>query len=311
MNNYKLEGDFKALSLLQNEHQNQLLNLPNIVGVGLSHKIKNGKDTKEPCITVFVQQKLPTELVAAQSMIPAQLGNYKTDVVEIGYVTAYSTPLLNARMRPFLGGFSIAHRNVTAGTAAALVVDRNVAIPSKYYILSNCHVLANSGINVVIGDPVLQPGPADGGVLPADRVGRLARFTPIAFGANTNNLVDCALCELDNLAHYTGAIHAIGYPRGLGTVAIGTPVQKTGRTTGYTKGTVTAINATISVAFGAQTARFVNQMVTTNMSAPGDSGSLVLDMNDNAVGLLFAGSAVAMIMNPIAAVLNSLNIDLV
>jgi hypothetical protein len=48
------------------------------------------------------------------------------------------------------------------------------------------------------------------------------------------------------------------------------------------------------------------------MSAGGDSGSAVLDMNKRVVGLLFAGSAGnTTIINPIQAVLNALQVQLV
>jgi hypothetical protein len=61
-----------------------------------------------------------------------------------------------------------------------------------------------------------------------------------------------------------------------------------------------AINATVNVNYGgSQVARFAGQIVTGNMSAGGDSGSLVLDLNRNAIGLLFAGSATHTIMNHI------------
>ncbi|MEY4540166.1 MAG: hypothetical protein RLZZ306_1923 [Bacteroidota bacterium] len=312
MKNFLLDGDFESLSKIQTENQDNYLNFSNVVGVGLGHKIKDGKDTGDACLTVFVQQKLEKEFLNPNEMIPKIIDKYKTDVVEIGFVQAQTNPTLNNKMRPFYGGYSIAHKSVTAGTAAALVIDRNATKPSKYYVLSNCHVLANSGVNVAIGDPVLQPGPADGGILPADKVGKLSRFVPIVFSPLANNLVDCAIAELDTLEHYGGEIYGIGYQRGIANVAVNTLVQKTGRTTGYTKGKVTAINATVNIGFGPLgTARFINQIITTDMSAPGDSGSLVLDMNDNAVGLLFAGSDVVTIINPIAAVLNSLSIVLV
>ena len=69
-------------------------------------------------------------------------------------------------------------------------------------------------------------------------------------------------------------------------------VQKTGRTTNYTTGKVTSINATVNVNYGGgRVAKFCRQILTTNMSAGGDSGSLLCDLNENAVGLLFAGSS--------------------
>ena len=47
------------------------------------------------------------------------------------------------------------------------------------------------------------------------------------------------------------------------------------------------------------------------MSAGGDSGSAVLDMNKRVVGLLFAGSDSTTIMNPIQLVLDALQVQLV
>jgi len=81
-------------------------------------------------------------------------------------------------------------------------------------------------------------------------------------------------------------------------VAVGTLVKKTGRTTNFTVGRITAINATVGVGYDAgRVARFVDQMITTNLSAGGDSGSLVTTLDNVAVGLLFAGSSVATIVN--------------
>ena len=91
---------------------------------------------------------------------------------------------------------------------------------------------------------------------------------------------------------------------------VGTIVQKTGRTTNYTTGRITAINATIDVNYGGgRVARFKDQIVTTNMSAGGDSGSLVTTLDDVAVGLLFAGSPSAMIANQIENVRALLKVE--
>jgi len=90
-------------------------------------------------------------------------------------------------------------------------------------------------------------------------------------------------------------------------------VHKTGRTTSYTTGRITAINATIDVNYGGgRIARFRDQIVTTNMSAGGDSGSVVAERQDNrAVGLLFAGSPVATILNQIQHVRSLLRVEIV
>jgi hypothetical protein len=72
-------------------------------------------------------------------------------------------------------------------------------------------------------------------------------------------------------------------------------VQKYGRTTALTKGTVVGINATVDVGYSSGTARFVNQIVVYSSKPfikPGDSGSLLVTYPAvNPVGLLFAGNA--------------------
>ena len=71
------------------------------------------------------------------------------------------------------------------------------------------------------------------------------------------------------------------------------------------------MDATVTVMYGAQEARFEEQLVTTPMSEPGDSGSVVVDADSLlAIGLLFAGSDQATILNPMQAVLDALEVAL-
>ena len=88
-------------------------------------------------------------------------------------------------------------------------------------------------------------------------------------------------------------------------------VQKTGRTTKYSIGRITAIEATVDVNYdGGRTARFKDQIITTNISAGGDSGSLVTTLDNVAVGLLFAGSPMATIVNQIENVRSLLQVEI-
>jgi S1-C subfamily serine protease len=218
---------------------------------------------------------------------------------------------LRGRIRPVEGGYSVGHYRITAGTMATAVYDRSPfpGIPRRYYMLSNNHVLANSN-SARIGDPILQPGPYDGGTYPRDLVARLYRFVPIRFDGSCN-YVDAAIAvgEFHDLDR---EIYWIGYVKGVATVGVNTIVQKTGRTTSYTSGRVTAINATVNVNYGSgRVGRMCRQIVTTNMSAGGDSGSLLCDMNERAVGLLFAGSSSITIHNDIRYVQALLGIRVV
>jgi len=67
-------------------------------------------------------------------------------------------------------------------------------------------------------------------------------------------------------------------------------IRKSGRTTGLTYGTIIDVNMTAYVNYGDFLAMFEDCILTTeNMGAPGDSGSLVVDSDNKAIGLLFAG----------------------
>ncbi len=88
----------------------------------------------------------------------------EADVREIGMVRAFER---TARVRPLQVGVSVAEVDVTAGTLGCFVT-----VEGEARILSNNHVLANED-RARPGAAVLQPGPADGGRDPADRVGAL------------------------------------------------------------------------------------------------------------------------------------------
>ncbi len=307
--------------------------LPNVVGLAVGAKVTDGKPTGESALIVLVTQKLEKSMLSARAIIPDELGGYKTDVMAIGIPMvecepkpeAFTPLTLKNRARPAKGGYSVGHKDITAGTIATVVYDilpegkvsppvHGIGMPSKYYILSNNHVLANCN-DAKTGDAVLQPGPYDGGKDPEDRIGTLSRFVPIDFSqpiTNQNNLVDCALAsvefnDIDREIFWSGEVR--GWKQ-KNCVNVGTLVKKTGRTTNFTTGRITAVNATVDVGgYNGKTARFKDQIITTNMSAGGDSGSLITTLDNEAVGLLFAGSSIATIANQIENVRALLKVE--
>ncbi|MFP3853233.1 MAG: hypothetical protein ACLFWD_02945, partial [Anaerolineales bacterium] len=213
-------------------------------------------------------------------------------------------------------------------------------------LLSNNHVLADSNQGES-GDPILQPAPADGGRLDRDQVATLERFAPIQFTVEpsecgwaegvaalanaaaraigsshrlqayqthpqASNMVDAAVARPINPEDIRAEILEIGELEGIRTAELGATVRKSGRTTGFTLGEVVVIGATLSVNYSpSRRARFEEQIITTPMSSPGDSGSLlVAGDSPEAVGLLFAGSDQVTIHNPIEAVLQQLEVRL-
>lgn len=299
--------------------ERDLLRKRNVTGVGVGKKVVGGVRTDEACVVVFVKRKLPRSKVRRRDLVPPHVGSVPTDVLETGRIVAFP---YTSRYRPAPGGVSIGHYRITAGTLGA-VVRRD----GQRVILSNNHVLANSN-NAVVGDAILQPGPVDGGLM-ADRIATLEEFVRIHFDPGflerilnffrwlfgipipptPDNYVDAAIARPLSDGHVADEILDIGLVAGVAEASIDMPVQKTGRTTMHTQGTVLAIHATVRVNYGdGKVAVFKDQLVTGPMSAGGDSGSLVVDMDRRAVGLLFAGSSTVTICNRIARVVDALRI---
>ena len=130
------------------------------------------------------------------------------------------------------------------------------------------------------------------------------------------NRVDGALATIDDdISYATNYLSYITGVKGVNELAgVGTNVHNLGRTTGYTEGKIMQTDVIVDVQYDGGIARFEDQLWIetgvdgSSFSAGGDSGSLIMDENDNAVGLLFAGNDVVTFANPIDAVMQDLNI---
>ncbi|MEW5761827.1 MAG: hypothetical protein AB1776_01340 [Bacillota bacterium] len=321
------------------DHRDRLLELPNVVGVGIGYREVGGERTPDLAVVVFVEKKLPPDALPRAQLVPRRVNNLPTDVVAVGKVRLLGER--TGRMRPAAPGVSIGHYRITAGTLGAVVVDKNGAP----LILSNNHILANRSNGAdgraQTGDPVLQPGPYDGGDVRRDRFARLVRFVALQYSpqavtcpvaarieyllntavqsyhpayavrmyrrANGRNVVDAAVAAPLNPRDLKTEILEIGKVTGTVEAEIGMPVKKSGRTSGVTGGAVNYVHATVTVDVGeGSNAVFDDQVVTSALSKPGDSGSLVVDEKNRAVGLLFAGSENTTVCNRINNVLRAL-----
>jgi hypothetical protein len=208
-----------------------------------------------------------------------------------------------------------------SGTLGALVKDA----AGTQYILSNNHVLARVN-SAAIGEDINQPGLIDNlcQKTSGDVVADLSRYVSIQFrkgGGNPPlNTVDAAIAQVR-----PGAVDASGKIIDIDPLAadpaqdqVGLLVQKSGRTTGLTKGSIAAVDVTIDVSYGnGKIARYVDQFLVNGtggaFSAGGDSGSLITDMASppHAVGLLFAGTSTQTIGNPIGSVLTAFGVTMV
>ncbi|MFC7306625.1 hypothetical protein ACFQVC_20650 [Streptomyces monticola] len=271
----------------------------------------------------------PDEMYQSDGGVTEQLAGLSQPLLqELGGLGAFEPQILKRRMRPCPSGFSVGNVRVTAGTLGSVVYDflpgaaidppgAGLGVPSKFYILSNNHVLADSN-RAQLGSAIVQPGVFDGGQDPADRIGTLERFITIQFAPQIplerhNNVVDAALGRVE-FQDATREQYFSGAPRAWrrkANVAVGDLVKKSGRTTNISFGRIISVDATIDVNYGtAGTARFKDQILTTNISAGGDSGSLVTSQDNVALGLLFAGSSVVTVINHIENVRALLRVEI-
>lgn len=275
--------------------------------VGISH----GSDT----LRVYVEN----ETMARK--IPSTLMGHDVEVIVAGKIRTLEilpkaatgrslsgvTAGRSERWRPVPGGVSCGHYKITAGTLGALVYD---VFTGRRMILSNNHVLANCN-EAKNGDPITQPGPYDGGKDPEDRIAVLNRFISIK-APPVGNTVDAAIANPINEDDLSDEILDIGLVTSAESAVVGMKVAKSGRTSGYTEGIIQDIHASVKVAgYPWGETVFEDQIITTSIGQPGDSGSLVINADTKkAVGLLFAGSDTLTVVNKIENVMNSLGVSI-
>ncbi|MDX9864486.1 MAG: hypothetical protein RBT34_06750 [Anaerolineaceae bacterium] len=69
-------------------HGKQLLNLPNVVGLGVGLRQTGGEWTDTVVLVVMVTQKLPLEALSAEERIPSEIDGVPIDVQETGSFAA-------------------------------------------------------------------------------------------------------------------------------------------------------------------------------------------------------------------------------
>jgi hypothetical protein len=320
------KGEVESLGVGGPRHVREIrrvIDSKNIVAVGISEKVSDGKPTGNLALTFYVERKIPKNKLKGDEVVPPALPEViggpraiPTDVVVIGRpqleVKDLASPLV--KRTPIQPGFSIGHVKVTAGTLGAIVKKGN-----QLMLLSNCHVLANSGKGKK-GDKILYPGHADDGSLPDDLVGELADFVKFKTGGDFVNLVDCAVAIPlpARLGELVAEIKGLGIPKGVIKPERGMTVTKVGRTTGKSTSTIKDVNFRMTLNYpGVGDVGLLDQVFCSRYTNGGDSGSLVIEKaSGKAVGLHFAGypdknGVKGSVFNPIKAVLDALKVKLV
>jgi len=243
-------------------------------------------------------------------------------------------PNQNAQNTPVMLGASGGNANdITGNTCCGGTIGSLVTRGGTQYILSNNHVLActdggANGTQCAAGSNILEPGLVDTNCSPSGRtIANLTQFYNLETG--TPPLIDAAIAQVA-----TGAVDSTGKILFLGATtdannvpvpdaplagsgvaaSVNMLVAKSGRSTGLTCSAVLATSMTVSVQYqkGCGTGTMFSKtfagqvdIAGGSFSAPGDSGSLIVTQSTaDPVALLFAGSNVDSVGNPVSQVLS-------
>ena len=297
----------------------QFLGAPGVTGVDVGYKEVGGQRTGQIAIRVHVAAK--TDDIPDDQRVPSEIDGVVTDVLERRYELHMLTQQLldvapqadTTHYATLQGGISMGPSRVIngfifAGTLGAIVIDNAT---NQHAALTNFHVACVDN-TFSIGDRMVQPSRIDGGVVPTDEFGSLARET---LSAN----VDGAVISIDPGRSSQCQIADIGLVRGTTAATLGMAVRKRGRTTLLTYGSVDGLSLSVNIDYGdgIGVRTLTNQIsiaadTTRNplFSDHGDSGSVIVNDTGFVVGLLFAGTGTSTVANPIAAVLSELNISM-
>jgi hypothetical protein len=325
----------KAAIAVQEAVTPNLMALENILGTAVSmdydgeaHMVVyvnlEGKEIADTVRSLPKKIKDLPVVVEITEPFRAMLG--KPDPTATGKVshTAKQTPPIQLGTS---GGwrYDLANGYCCGGTLGALVNIGSVPfILSNYHVFESDIVAGGNGIIAATGNLVIQPGLIDVNcnAAGAQNVGTLVKKSSLP-----SNNVDVSVAQVaSGMVRSDGAILEIGtISKDIMEASVGQGVKKSGRTTGLTSSTVSALNATISVAYenecaggAAFTKTFTGQIVISNKGSrflnSGDSGSLMVEnvsTNPRAIGLLYAGSSSTAIANPIGEVLSFLGATMV
>jgi hypothetical protein len=318
-------------NMLKNGVEELLLKIPGVHHVSIGLKEVNGHITDTLCIRIYVQEKKHNSQLPAQEVLPSEINGIPTDV---NIIPSFNACIDKNIYRPLKGGIQLTNRivvqdpesfgnEIAHGTLGCLAIDNESGKP---VLLSNWHVLMAN--NAKVGDKIYQPAPltipdvslSQLPYYPKDDLNAVGRIIK----ATINNKVDAAIAEIDyphinGDAQCTNEINGLsvdGKPEknvilGLAMAVAGQTVFKVGEVSGRTEGRIVDINyPTTTFPIEGIDRTFTGQIAiqATNpadhFSEKGDSGSAIIDIHNNIVGLLFASNGNA---NPQITLANHIN----
>ncbi|MEU2524586.1 MULTISPECIES: chymotrypsin family serine protease [Streptomyces] len=209
----------------------QLLAHPDVDGVGVGRRRRAGDKTDEYAVVVHLREKQPESEVPPARLLPAELRFTERSGRDVSVrvdVQQHPKPTPQTdRVRPVPGGVSVGTvgAHVGSGTLGGWVWD---TVTRQVVALSNAHVFGSRP-----GVSIIQPSSDDGGVTPDDRIASVMR----------TGALDAAIAEPADPSFVSASI-VQGGPAvfEIAEATLDMRVQKTGRATGLTFGTVDLID---------------------------------------------------------------------
>ena len=242
-----------------------------------------------------LNSQLNNELAAQSSL------NNRLNTVAIDY--------FKQSHRPIQPGISAAPYNSTAETICC-IVRRRGDDADTFIILSGFGLKDESSV----GDAVLQPGPFDGGKMPADLIAHISKFVRVS--SKAPNLAAGALAKLIPSVSATNSVAGFGPVRGIAQkVEPGQEMFIAGRTSGLAQVFVSATSLdNVTIALESRDVVFNGlielRAATGSASRGGDGGAPVFTKDGRLVGIVIASSDVMSFVIPIQRVFDALEVEL-
>ncbi|TWV93607.1 hypothetical protein [Chitinophaga pinensis] len=295
-----------------------LLQIPNVIAVGIGIKESNDTFTDEIAFRVFVEDKKPLSELKPEEVVPSVIAGVKTDVLK-PYVVKPRPDVCGTerrtltKHRPLQAGIAISINSTSYGTLGwfgRLTADDSVIL------LTNKHVIGNTA-----NDKVAQPKLGDVSKCCCCECGDDNAIGKVLFGVK-NSTVDCAIARIDeewtaglNLQitnDATTEVLEVASPPTAAAV-VGDVVRKIGARSGFTTGVVVHIGdaavagtdpagGTISIitdqvlviphsteTYQVSDMSTGSQICKFAFSNNGDSGSVILNADNKIVALLYGG----------------------
>jgi len=314
----------EELNLLFRKAESHFKKFSGVLGVGFGFKEKSGKITENLAFRIYVETKKPLSEISDDEKIPGIFKGIKTDVIH-SFNDKLLACEDTQHHDPVVGGITITVDDIlfdSGGTLGCLTTLHGESSKDNIGILSNKHVL-DRGLNQNVYHPFFNASGTSIEDIKTRNEGVIAKMYNVGTQSNVNfhypedtdptahpYYLDCALarvttshsscCPTNCGTKYNPVIEEIGPIKGVRRIqasdidpASPLIVRKRGRRTGLTSGKVVEVNATYGSSNPKHGTILVEPLENNceglrKFADHGDSGSVVVNENDEVIGLLYS-----------------------